>query len=303
MGSVPSPYAFSIRTEFPITLTMAGHRMPEKSFSHKTRIRPDFVCYVMKKGQFHFTNSFAEGDVEFRLKKSMFHVLLPGIYETQLKNMSKGDEFLWFHFETESPYELLTKEQAKQLLIDQSQENSPQKFWVLPVNISLADQFQTFSDLHGRIFKNISNWGIWDQGGHLYCNLFLYQMHQWMMSQLIGVGTSTLVNIKRQHVVRAQIIMQDSYGTLDSLADVASRVHLNAAYLSRCFKEYTEMTVGSYLLDCRIRAAKRLIQEGPLGMKEIADQCGFNSLNYFCRMFKQAVGKTAKEYRLKKTDQ
>lgn len=58
----------------------------------------------------------------------------------------------------------------------------------------------------------------------------------------------------------------------------------------RHFKAKAGMSPVQYLLDLRIKKAKRLIMETVLPINNIAEECGFDNPLYFSRLFKQRVG-------------
>ncbi len=82
--------------------------------------------------------------------------------------------------------------------------------------------------------------------------------------------------------------------TLDTLADLA---HISVSYLSRRFKQYTGMTVVSYINHLRIEAAKQLLASTDSSASEIAWQVGFESPKYFHRIFKAETGESPSAFR------
>jgi two-component system, response regulator YesN len=57
------------------------------------------------------------------------------------------------------------------------------------------------------------------------------------------------------------------------------------------------MTFVAYLTHVRVSNAQRLLQETNLSIAEIAAQVGFSDQSYFDRRFKQAFGKSPREFR------
>ena len=84
-----------------------------------------------------------------------------------------------------------------------------------------------------------------------------------------------------------------------SIRVLAEHVGLTPAYLSNLFKKETGVTVGQYLLDVRIGRAKHLMKDPQKKIYEIADQVGYEDVDYFARVFKRATGMTPSEYRRK----
>ncbi|MFD0717319.1 helix-turn-helix domain-containing protein [Paenibacillus sp. GCM10027626] len=77
-----------------------------------------------------------------------------------------------------------------------------------------------------------------------------------------------------------------------SLDVMAKRVHFNKGYLSEWFKRQTGTTYSKYVNDIRIEAARRLLTQSDLSIRQISEQVGFNDEAYFIRKFKEATGST-----------
>jgi transcriptional regulator GlxA family with amidase domain len=56
------------------------------------------------------------------------------------------------------------------------------------------------------------------------------------------------------------------------------------------------MTPGQLVNRLRVEAAQQMIGSSSLGLKEIANACGFGSVDSMRRIFQQALGITAAEY-------
>ncbi|MED4156928.1 helix-turn-helix domain-containing protein [Shouchella clausii] len=83
-----------------------------------------------------------------------------------------------------------------------------------------------------------------------------------------------------------------------TLKHVAAVVKTNPTYLSRVFKEETNMNMMYYINLKRVEEAKLYLQ-GDTPITEIAFLVGFNDANYFSRVFKQIVSVTPLQYRKK----
>lgn len=81
-----------------------------------------------------------------------------------------------------------------------------------------------------------------------------------------------------------------------SLETIASQLFLNKSYLSRIFKEMTQMTVHEYINLQRVKEAQRLMENTALSVSEIAEQVGYNTPAYFERVFKKYFECTPKKY-------
>ncbi len=82
-----------------------------------------------------------------------------------------------------------------------------------------------------------------------------------------------------------------------SLKGMAQLYFFNEKYLGRLFISDTGMTFHQYLNKIRTERAKSLLEISDLSILNIAFECGFDSVSYFNRVFKQAFGMTPSEYR------
>lgn len=82
--------------------------------------------------------------------------------------------------------------------------------------------------------------------------------------------------------------------TIDSLSD---RFDIPTSTLKRCFKGVYGTTIHQYLKECRINAAKHLLQESDQSILEIANAVGYENGSKFTSAFKEATGVTPSAYR------
>jgi YesN/AraC family two-component response regulator len=91
--------------------------------------------------------------------------------------------------------------------------------------------------------------------------------------------------------------IQEHYAEHITLTDVALRVYLNPAYLSRIFGERVGQSFRDYLTDTRIKAAARLLRSTGRHVHEVCRGVGYRDLKHFYRQFKQIMKTTPSEYR------
>lgn len=83
--------------------------------------------------------------------------------------------------------------------------------------------------------------------------------------------------------------------TIQELANLSG---FSYSHFIRLFKQFTNMTYYSYLNQCRINLAKRLLASKPnLSITEISMQSGFASIATFNRLFKKQVKCSPSQYR------
>lgn len=81
------------------------------------------------------------------------------------------------------------------------------------------------------------------------------------------------------------------------LIDVADAVNLTPNYITKYFKNKTNMNFKAYLTMKRIEKARDLLENTDLAVKEIAEKCGYNSSKQLIENFTKIVGITPVEYR------
>lgn len=74
-------------------------------------------------------------------------------------------------------------------------------------------------------------------------------------------------------------------------------VHMSQSQFMKVFKKVSGMTFVAHVTRVRINHALRLLRETDLTIAEIAARTGFPDQSYFDRRFKQAFGKSPRQYR------
>jgi YesN/AraC family two-component response regulator len=107
-----------------------------------------------------------------------------------------------------------------------------------------------------------------------------------------------------EQIVKALQIIQKEYSEKLTLNYLASKIHINSAYLSRKFHEEVGMGFSEYLNEFRLKQAQKMLIESPeLSISAISEKCGFNSQHYFSQIFRKMTGQSPRDYRLRETSQ
>lgn len=78
-----------------------------------------------------------------------------------------------------------------------------------------------------------------------------------------------------------------------SLTDVARHLGVTPRHVGRIFKAKRGVTVGEFVDRRRLEHAQQLLRERPGAVvKDVAAQCGFRDVSYFCRVFRARTGTT-----------
>ena len=104
-------------------------------------------------------------------------------------------------------------------------------------------------------------------------------------------------NQSKQSVMPVKEYLDIHYSEKITLEDLSKEFYISKNYLTRVFKEQFDMSVKEYLQIVRISRAKRLLRTTDKTAEEIGVECGFGTLYYFSRVFKEIEGVSPTIYR------
>lgn len=81
------------------------------------------------------------------------------------------------------------------------------------------------------------------------------------------------------------------------LVELSQLAQLSPYHFLRQFKRHIGITPHQYILQCRIEAAKQLLERNELSISEIAVRTGFSDQSHLTRYFKQKFGITPRQAR------
>lgn len=84
-----------------------------------------------------------------------------------------------------------------------------------------------------------------------------------------------------------------------SVKDLANALGLSQSYFYAVFKESFGISPQTFLIQARVRLAKRLLKRGYSSMEKVAEDSGFGNIHYFSRVFRKVEGMTPATYRKK----
>lgn len=91
--------------------------------------------------------------------------------------------------------------------------------------------------------------------------------------------------------------LRQNYAQDVDFASIAAQYGFSSAYLSKIFKDYANISPGKYLIDQRMRVAKKLLRDTDFPVKIIAEQVGYPDPLHFSKSFKSATGQSPAQYR------
>ncbi|MBT30447.1 MAG: AraC family transcriptional regulator [Thalassobius sp.] len=78
---------------------------------------------------------------------------------------------------------------------------------------------------------------------------------------------------------------------------VAAELNMSYSKFRKLFKDYTGLAPGQFQMRHKIATACNMLNEGKNSIKEISDKLGFETPQYFTRIFKKKMGKSPGAYK------
>ena len=78
---------------------------------------------------------------------------------------------------------------------------------------------------------------------------------------------------------------------------ICASCYMSKYHFCRLFKKRIGLTVMEYILKTRIAIAKELLCEANMSVTEISEACGFSSISFFSRTFKNETGVSPLQYK------
>lgn len=123
------------------------------------------------------------------------------------------------------------------------------------------------------------------------------------IQKLFHGAESSLQNLKQDPIERAMAYMEANFSKSNlRLEDVAKYVDRNPSYFSHLLASSTNSSFTDLLAGIRMKEAKRLLIETSKPIKEISAMVGYQNSNYFSRIFKEFIGVSPREFRMKKVN-
>ena len=103
------------------------------------------------------------------------------------------------------------------------------------------------------------------------------------------VPTCRLPNVPA-FVVEVEEFCRQNLARPIGVADMARVAKMSRFHFTRLFQKAWGISPGRYLALVRMEQARNLVRNGELTVKDLAQQCGFSTANYFCKAFRKHFG-------------
>lgn len=95
---------------------------------------------------------------------------------------------------------------------------------------------------------------------------------------------------------RAISLIESSFASKLNQEDLAKNLGMTPEYFSYLFHKDTGETFSDYIRDYRINAAKKMMMDATIKLKDVAYGVGYSDTKYFSKVFHKVTGETPAEY-------
>ena len=182
-----------------------------------------------------------------------------------------GTEFSYIQTELDNQFVSSVKDDIYHIhqFIDKS---SPMQYCVCGKNSELS---VLFDNIRGEFYSNKPYTTLYLQGYIIQLNAFMH----------------------RYGIAKAIRFINNHYTDKIYIEDVAATINLNKFRLCKRFKALTGGTVTEYINFIRLHYASEMLLNSGKTVTEIAYSCGFASVQYFNKVFKQSFGCSPKQFK------
>ncbi|WP_039656956.1 AraC family transcriptional regulator [Clostridium tyrobutyricum] len=128
-------------------------------------------------------------------------------------------------------------------------------------------------------------------GYELAVKSFIYQLIVLLLRKYISKFlTKKELDSKVNNLKRFDLIFKyidSNYSKKIYTKDLANIIHISTYHFCRIFKQITGKTTTDYINGVRLQKAADYLNNENMNITEIALRCGFDSINYFSRLFKR----------------
>ena len=126
--------------------------------------------------------------------------------------------------------------------------------------------------------------------------LFEHLVTDFMQRVHILIQQNTDSETNKQLVKQIDTYLEEHFHEQINLDHLGTQVNRNPAYISRLYKTETGINIKDRLKNLRISAARAMLEQGNVSVKEVAFSVGFSDPNYFSTVFKKETGLSATDY-------
>lgn len=110
------------------------------------------------------------------------------------------------------------------------------------------------------------------------------------LSNAVSTPKPTVGQLTRQYIA-------NHYSEKITIRDICAYLNYSKSTLLSAFKDEFGTTIGAYLTEVRLTAAKKLLRNSEMSINDVAMTVGFGDQSYFAKVFSATYGITPTAYR------
>lgn len=148
------------------------------------------------------------------------------------------------------------------------------------------------NEIKAELFGKMSFWG--KAVEWLFFKLFL-EIHRNLAEHSKVFATPYKAELWKKFV-QIRSLVEDEPHCLWTVKQLADMTHLSKSRFTVLFREYFGHSPMEEVIQTRLRKACWLLTNTTLSMKNVAEQCGFENIYYFSRLFHRRIGCAPRDY-------
>lgn len=168
---------------------------------------------------------------------------------------------------------------------------------------TIADKNEAYTELRRLLDRIISRYFEKDEKDALYLNALYFETAYVLTSNFLIKSDDKRMNLAdsqdRMRIRQIQNYIQSNYQSQISLNDLAQRLYLSNAYLSKYIKKHFQLTFMEYVNNVRLFHAVDELLYTKKNITRIALDNGFPASAAFTKAFRDMYGEAPSEYRRK----
>nr|MBQ4317699.1 AraC family transcriptional regulator [Clostridia bacterium] len=174
------------------------------------------------------------------------------------------------------------------------------KKYILPISQCDTMPFIVFrhdNAAHGEVNRLIHEiYRLMSECGYLYelaVQRCISRIFEYILSNFDTLPRSETVRVQIKSQIRFRKMLAyiyEHYAESVTLEDIADAANVSRSEAGRCFNTYMGCSPIDALIRHRLHTAHRMLSEKTLTLQEVSFACGFNSVSYFSRRFRDLYG-------------
>lgn len=117
-----------------------------------------------------------------------------------------------------------------------------------------------------------------------------------LLNKLMESYQSSNISSQYRKLLQLRMLINNNASNDWTVARMADSLHISPGYLQSLYKSSFGISCMDDVISSRIRLAKEYLLQRNYSVTQVANLCGYNNVEHFCRQFKKDCGCTPGEY-------